>query len=262
MKILIWIICLFLNALITTIFKENGIGLGAIPTVILYGMTILLATTLCKLWDKHKNQKLENGAIVSSDSSIQQVERHSVSDTLDVPLVPKKKIVNDDVKVVDNNTPNVSKHAKKQINYKTKYCSRCGSLIDSSTRVCSGCGKKYIKFVKPNKFSVTVIIMSLLIVFSIIINIVQYNKIDHLSWRETYLESQVDDLNDEIEELRYDSWRNYRTLNFYKDYAVLVNEYSDYYHTYGCEDFDESAFWIYNINAAEQEGYYACPKCH
>ena len=58
MKVLIWVICIFVNALITTIIKGSGVILGAIPTVILYGVTIWLARTLCKKWDEHKAAKL------------------------------------------------------------------------------------------------------------------------------------------------------------------------------------------------------------
>ena len=54
MKVLIWVVCFFVNALVTTIVKESGVILGAIPTVILYGVTIWLARTLCRKWDERK----------------------------------------------------------------------------------------------------------------------------------------------------------------------------------------------------------------
>ena len=57
MKVLIWFLCIFANALITTLIKEAGVILGAIPTVILYGATFWLARTLCKKWDEHKENK-------------------------------------------------------------------------------------------------------------------------------------------------------------------------------------------------------------
>ena len=57
MKVLIWFLCIFANALITTLIKEAGVILGAIPTVILYGATFWLARTLCKKWDEHKESK-------------------------------------------------------------------------------------------------------------------------------------------------------------------------------------------------------------
>ena len=56
MKVLIWILCIFANTLITTILKESGILLGAIPTMILFGAMLWLARTLCKKWDEHKER--------------------------------------------------------------------------------------------------------------------------------------------------------------------------------------------------------------
>lgn len=57
MKVLIWIGCIFVNAIITTLFKQNGIILGAIPTVLLYLGAVYLARYLCKLWDERKTEK-------------------------------------------------------------------------------------------------------------------------------------------------------------------------------------------------------------
>lgn len=46
---------------------------------------------------------------------------------------------------------------------KIKYCSKCGSAIDSKTKKCTGCGKQYFRGLRFTKFSVTVIAMSLVI---------------------------------------------------------------------------------------------------
>lgn len=61
MKIFIWFLCLFANAFITTLLKENGITLGGIPTVMLLGGCMWLAKILCKKWDERKGQGEENG---------------------------------------------------------------------------------------------------------------------------------------------------------------------------------------------------------
>lgn len=61
MKILIWLLCIFANALITTLLKESGITLGAIPTMILFGAMLWLARTLCKKWDEHKGKGGNDG---------------------------------------------------------------------------------------------------------------------------------------------------------------------------------------------------------
>jgi len=60
MKVLIWFLCIFANALFTTLIKKAGVLLGAIPTVILYGAACWLARTLCKKWDEHKENKAVN----------------------------------------------------------------------------------------------------------------------------------------------------------------------------------------------------------
>ena len=57
MKFLIWFLCIFAYALIKTLIKETGVMLGGIPTVILVGVTILLARLLCEKWDEHKENK-------------------------------------------------------------------------------------------------------------------------------------------------------------------------------------------------------------
>lgn len=57
MKVLIWIVCFFVQGMIITLFKNSGIILGALPTMALFGFTLWLARTLCKKYDEHKEQK-------------------------------------------------------------------------------------------------------------------------------------------------------------------------------------------------------------
>ncbi len=50
-------------------------------------------------------------------------------------------------------------------------------------------------------------------------------------------------------------------LTFYQRYAVCTNG-GKYYHKYSCPRFDENkAFWIYNTEAAESDGFRPCPEC-
>lgn len=78
MKVLIWILCFFANALVTTLIKESGVILGAIPTVILYGATFWLARTLCKKWDAHKANKSIKGNVTAQDNPIEEVNNDKV----------------------------------------------------------------------------------------------------------------------------------------------------------------------------------------
>lgn len=160
----------------------------------------------------------------------------------------------------------VSKQAK---SVKMKYCSRCGSVVDNKTKTCTGCGKKYIKGIRLNKFSVTVIILSLVIATISTLCILQYvntnelkKDVEALKYQVSNKQSTINRLNEENNDLRIGNYEDKWALEFYDKYAVCVNSNSKKYHKYGCDDFDESYFWIYNIEAAEQEGYYPCPKCH
>ena len=57
---------------------------------------------------------------------------------------------------------------------KKKYCSRCGAQIDAESKQCIGCGRKYFKGIKVNKFVATITILSVMIAALIGINIFQY----------------------------------------------------------------------------------------
>ncbi len=60
MKVFIWFLCLCVYGVITVLFYNAGILLGAIPTVILVGGVMWLAKTLCKKWDERKGEKKDN----------------------------------------------------------------------------------------------------------------------------------------------------------------------------------------------------------
>ncbi len=178
--------------------------------------------------------------------------------------------------VLNNSTAQAKPAPQKGKTAKTKYCSRCGSVVDNKTKTCTGCGKQYFRGFRFTKFSITVIALALVIATVSTLCVLQYINTQELkdeisdlekqvSTKQSTinrLESKVDDLEDEISDLKFGNLTDKWALEFYEEYAVLVNENSKKYHKYGCDDFDSSSFWIYNINAAEQKGYYACSKCH
>ena len=100
MKFLIWFLCIFSNALITTLIKESGVILGAIPTVILYGATFWLARALCKKWDEHK----ENKAIEQNVPA--QVVQSTPADTTE----------------------------------QVRFCRKCGEKLLNNSQFCRKCG--------------------------------------------------------------------------------------------------------------------------
>ena len=57
MKILIWFVAIFIASLITTYARDNGIVLGMIPIVILYGGLSFVARLLCAKVDEKKKNK-------------------------------------------------------------------------------------------------------------------------------------------------------------------------------------------------------------
>ena len=75
--------------------------------------------------------------------------------------------------------------------------------------------------------------------------------------------TKINNLEKEVDELEDRNFDLFCDLYFYEEYAAIVpDDGRKRYHIYGCEDCDTSSFWIYNIEAAEQYGYYPCPKCY
>lgn len=59
MKVLIWFGCFFVMALVQTVLKGGGIGLGFVPTFLLYFITFFIAKKLCNVYDEHGSAKKE-----------------------------------------------------------------------------------------------------------------------------------------------------------------------------------------------------------
>lgn len=57
MKVLIWIGCFFVNAVIQVVLKYMGITLGALPVMLLFGVSYWLARRLCQKWDARKGER-------------------------------------------------------------------------------------------------------------------------------------------------------------------------------------------------------------
>lgn len=127
MKFLIWFLCIFANALITTLIKETGVILGAIPTVILYGATIWLARTLCKKWEEHKENKETRKKPKNHDSLQPAPVKATVPQT-----APIKTAASDPM-------------TQNPINDKICFCRKCGSKLMDEAIFCNKCGTKVLK---------------------------------------------------------------------------------------------------------------------
>ncbi len=64
----IWIACFFCLVMVQVFIKYQGVILGAIPTMILYGFTLWLARTLASKWKKRQAAKQTKEENKSADS--------------------------------------------------------------------------------------------------------------------------------------------------------------------------------------------------
>ena len=83
-----------------------------------------------------------------------------------------------------------------------------------------------------------------------------------------YVQVELDVAKENYEQIKnqYSNVRSERNemrseLNFWKDYAVVVTEHGEKYHTYGCQYVEGREFWIYNVEAAISRGYEPCSVC-
>ena len=162
-----------------------------------------------------------------------------------------------------------------------KYCSRCGNVINSETKKCTGCGKQYFKGIKWK--TVIIVILLIMLAASIAGNVYQYSKnaelnnlydfsndkITRLENTIISLEGKVSHLNDELTSLEsnYNYYYtfyadNWEKLSFFDKAVVFVEDDGTYlYHNYDCYKFVGNYYWAYNIEYAEYRGYSPCPLC-
>lgn len=224
--------------------------------------------------------RLEKAAVVPANSAVAEqkvTEIPAVSPVMPAvqaqPVSPKEKTV------------------------KKRYCSRCGSLIDSETKVCTGCGKKYFKGIRLSKKSsqsrrifpvVLSIVLAVILAASVAGNILQYvryqeelssndqtvltqgsriinlqRKVNDLDLQVRTKDSTIKTLEQEIAVLEEEAWDNWLKLHFYDTYVEIVpDDGTRKYHKWGCSKLDKSnGFWIFNTEAAAAD-YKKCTYCH
>ncbi|NMC56273.1 MAG: zinc-ribbon domain-containing protein [Eubacteriaceae bacterium] len=116
-------------------------------------------------------------------------------------------------------------------------CSNCSKEILSDSEFCMYCGKKIavsddVRHVKLNNIIFTIVII--ILIFCCILLDYKYTQAKH--------ENDF----------------------FDKSAGIVIDDKTKYYHTYNCEVFQNTkkGYWIYNVEAAKDEGYKPCPKCH
>lgn len=161
MKVLIWFLCIFANALITTLIKEAGVILGGIPTALMFAATLWLARTLCKKWDEHKgNKSIEENGSVQGEQSAPNVNREAVHHNNSATYIDgwqcscgrthpryetscicgKSKFDN-----IAPSTPETTDAELPQITDKVLFCRKCGEKLIDNSQFCCKCGTQIVK---------------------------------------------------------------------------------------------------------------------
>lgn len=94
------------------------------------------------------------------------------------------------------------------------------------------------------------------------------DKLENLEQEYESVQIELDVAKENYEQIKeqYSNVRSERNemrseLNFWQDYAVMVTEHGEKYHTYGCQYVEGRTFWIYNVEAAISRGYEPCSVC-
>lgn len=127
--------------------------------------------------------------------------------------------------------------------------------------------KEKVKTIKVSK--VTIILIAVVVALSAL-NVVQLGNRQALQSQITELDkecalktSRITTLNNENSNLQSTVREYIHLANFVDDCVVFVeDDGTNLYHKFDCYRFKENSFWVYNIEAAESKGYYACPVCH
>ena len=156
MKVLIWFLCIFANALITTLIKEAGVILGGIPTALMFAATLWLARTLCKKWDEHKeNKAMEKEASAPKPQPYEQKTEHSFV-AAPVPGAgwrcscgrPHPKYETSCIcgkSKFDSITQAQSAEFAPGTIDKILFCRKCGTKLLEGSQFCSKCGTEIIQ---------------------------------------------------------------------------------------------------------------------
>ena len=136
MKVLIWFLCIFANALITVLAKENGIILGAIPTIVLFGGMFWLATALCKAWDKRHEDDRENRILEREKAEEAAREQVRFCRKCGEKLLDGSKFCRicgtELIEEPDANVYSIDD---------CEFCKKCGADTSNDTGVCHVCGE-------------------------------------------------------------------------------------------------------------------------
>lgn len=148
-------------------------------------------------------------------------------------------------------------------NKKETFCKKCGNLLNDDKK-CTSCGKQYFKitinFIIILILSLIIVVLGTLLGFQIKNNLDLENKIQKVDKEKNTLSAQVTEYKNKYYDILFD---RVGKESFMDEHVVIVcNDGTKKYHKYGCEDLNLSYFWVYNTEAAIDEGYKMCKKCN
>lgn len=242
MKALIWMLCLFLYGLTTTLITHSGFILGAIPTGALFCAALWLAKHLCKKWDEKKTGTATQDKEVAEKQPVDLLTfiEESPTEILQEPQAPEDTApIEEDVSapVLDHKSA-----PKKHANTATVFLS-CALVV------------------------------SLLALTGSVVYILQQNaELEELKQHDETLSKNYDilfkkydaetrSLNSTISGLETQVRKMEDKLDFYNDSVVFVlDDGTNIYHRYKCPHWPTGrySFWAYNPEAAASRGYYKC----
>jgi len=170
---------------------------------------------------------------------------------------------------------------------KPHFCKHCGSPVDPSTKKCTGCGKQYFRLPSRKGSSLTwkvVTILSVITACLCIYRIFQLEtQLSDMQALVTEQEAQITELNEtkdrlqkriaehssnvasltrENNSLKNQNNKMNQVYDFCNDHIVVVSDDGTRkYHKIQCPYFDDSYFWAYNLEAAQQQDYQPCSFC-
>lgn len=251
MKVLIWILCVLANVGIQLCIRYNAhVTLGTIPTTILFLFTIVAAQELCKLWDRHKRVS----------SSTQDTPESPVPDDQNDQIITTATAALEELEA--QATPAIPAAVSSKA-HPSPFPLR---------------GRK--------KMLIPVCVLAFALLLSLGGNVYQYLRDNSQAAQIQALNTQLQDADtkiaalenqaEDMEENR-DYYRNlayereleadeYRIANnfFYSHIAFVIDDGTNLYHSYRCsyvQSLESYTYWAYNIEAADDYGYTACPLC-
>ncbi|MBQ2901408.1 MAG: hypothetical protein IJE49_06120 [Agathobacter sp.] len=149
-------------------------------------------------------------------------------------------------------------------------CNNCGFELNDNDLFCASCGGKVIteksekKDTNADSNKIWKIASGVLLVVCILLGVLYGAKVTEYEDMNNLYEYQLR----KNQTLERKASRYEEQVEFMNDYVVIIDGKSNakVYHTYDCSLWKaEDGSWsiiVYNINAAIQEGYYACEQCH